>query len=326
MEGLLQFTGKFWAVVVAVGGLAAVGGVIDACLYKSERKRLIAWLEDCYLRFTDIKWINFGRKEAESAIRICDKWVGSSFWSWKRWRFALIVTVIVYGISLDYGSLHLSGQGTAAHWYLMSVVTNVPISLVTFALSLSVTRWIAMTVAHLASSAFANAILFALLLLIHLFLLTVWSELVRLGQSFAAAVPEAFWRIDSDMTTFDRIVFYLEGDMTRVREEVLPKLKELLADPIHKTVDYLRRDLTDPDVKLDILVNGLRIVFALVFLMFRPIHGFISRLWSTLIRAEQPQKDEPIFIFTSIGSALGILVAVGTVVVGMTRKEGLWGF
>src|SRR5262245_14145196 len=80
---------KWSAALTAIGGLAAIGGLIDLALYKSEKEKLKALLEDWWLRFTDVKWSNFGRAEAELAIQILDRWAGPRLWSWKRWRFAL---------------------------------------------------------------------------------------------------------------------------------------------------------------------------------------------------------------------------------------------
>jgi hypothetical protein len=49
--------------LAAFGGSAAIGGLIDLAMYKSENAKLKAKLEDWWLRFTDVKWSNFDRKE-----------------------------------------------------------------------------------------------------------------------------------------------------------------------------------------------------------------------------------------------------------------------
>jgi hypothetical protein len=43
---------KWSAVFTAIGGLAAVGGLIDLALYKSEKEKLKARLGDWWLRFS----------------------------------------------------------------------------------------------------------------------------------------------------------------------------------------------------------------------------------------------------------------------------------
>jgi hypothetical protein len=75
---------KWSAALTAIGGLAAVGGLIDLALYRSEKEKLKALLEDWWLRFTDVRWSNFGRVEAELAVQILDRWAGPRLWSWKR--------------------------------------------------------------------------------------------------------------------------------------------------------------------------------------------------------------------------------------------------
>jgi hypothetical protein len=55
---------RYWA------GFTAIGGLIDLAMYNSEKAKLKAKLEDWGLRFIDVNWNNFGRKEAELAVHI----------------------------------------------------------------------------------------------------------------------------------------------------------------------------------------------------------------------------------------------------------------
>jgi hypothetical protein len=84
----------------AMGGVTAIGVLIDLAMYRSEKDKLKALLEDWWLRFTDLKWSNFGRAEAELAVQILDRWAGPRLWSLKRWRFSVSVTAIVLVLSL----------------------------------------------------------------------------------------------------------------------------------------------------------------------------------------------------------------------------------
>ena len=74
----------------------AIGGLIDLDMYKSEKAKLKVKLEDWWLRFNEVKWSNFGRKEAELAVAILDRWAGRRLWSWKRWKFAVLVAGATY--------------------------------------------------------------------------------------------------------------------------------------------------------------------------------------------------------------------------------------
>ena len=59
-----------------IGGLAGIGALNDLAMYKKpEKDKLKALLEDWWLRFTDVKWSNFGRAEAELAVQM-EHWQG----------------------------------------------------------------------------------------------------------------------------------------------------------------------------------------------------------------------------------------------------------
>jgi len=53
-----------WIALGKVGGFAAVGAAIDFLLRKGEKERLNDWLIRWWVRFEDVKWTNFGRKDA----------------------------------------------------------------------------------------------------------------------------------------------------------------------------------------------------------------------------------------------------------------------
>ena len=102
---------KLVEALTALGGFAGIGALIDLAMYKSEKVKLKTKLEDWWLRFVDMKWSNFGRKEAELAVQILDRWAGPRLWSWKRWRFALIVSFVTLLASLVVVSLCLKWPG-----------------------------------------------------------------------------------------------------------------------------------------------------------------------------------------------------------------------
>jgi hypothetical protein len=70
-----------WIALGKVGGLAAVGAAIDFLMRKGEKDRLNDWLIGWWVRFEDVKWTNFGRKDAEFAVGILDRYAGARLWS-----------------------------------------------------------------------------------------------------------------------------------------------------------------------------------------------------------------------------------------------------
>jgi hypothetical protein len=105
----------------------------------------------------------------------------------KRWRFSAVVTVGVYVLVAAWVLARAAWNGgdTALNFF-GDIETTVPAT-VAFALSLSLTRYIAAAAAKLSRGALFNSLSFALLLVFHLLLLMYWTwivlvlELVTLG-------------------------------------------------------------------------------------------------------------------------------------------------
>ena len=127
-------------------------GLIDLAMYQGEKDRLKARLEDWWLRFTDVRWSNFGRREAELAIEIIDRRAGPRLWSWRRWRFAAYVSIAVAVLTavwvclralwsdVDHFDLSQDLKSPMARLALGIFALSI---FVAFAISLSVTRYVA---------------------------------------------------------------------------------------------------------------------------------------------------------------------------------------
>src|SRR5882757_6566830 len=111
-------------------------------MYKAEKKKLQDWLETWWLRFTDVRWSNFGRKEAELAVQILDRWAGPRLWSWKRWRFSLLVTLLALTFAIVWTNLRVPSSPLFRVFNGGSFYQVVP-AIVALALSLSLTRFFA---------------------------------------------------------------------------------------------------------------------------------------------------------------------------------------
>lgn len=306
------------AAFAAMGGLTALGGLIDLAMWKAEKEKLKSWLEDWWLRFTDVAWSNFGRNESDLAVQILDRWAGPRLWSWKRWRFCLIVTVAAYALVSIlllaaalwrhlgiFGALRDEGQqhDLATHALIVTTMYIGP-ALVAFALSLSVTRYIAVVAARVSRGVLFNALSFTALLLVHVVLYMYWSGLVSVLQT----IPLDIW-IGLRFGFHDLDLRYLVAELPARLEWQWTALDDrweaFVKDPTDRIL-IMAVCQTGLKVAMDILANGLRIVFALLFLssfIFRPlIQTPISRLWYGAMNSGKP-------FFTMLFGAAGALVA-----------------
>ena len=139
--------------------LAAVGGVIDFLLSKAQQAKLKAWLENWWLRFSYVNWRNFGRREAEAAVAMLDRWAGPRLWSWKRWRFSILVCLWVRAFMVMTMIALIPLQDLIAMYgaepdrptdsllkFQLDEALVVPSVMIAFALSLSLTRAVAVLI------------------------------------------------------------------------------------------------------------------------------------------------------------------------------------
>jgi hypothetical protein len=306
------------AAFAAMGGLTAVGGLIDLAMWQAEKEKLKGQLEHWWLRFTDVKWSNFGRVEAELAIRILDRWAGPRLWSWKRWRFATVVTGAVYLSILLWTLARVAWRFEIWKVVEWSDLLAVPLICLTgvpwiglFAVSLSLTRFIAASAARLCRGVLSSIFTFALLLVIHVALLLYWALIPFLllygpfniiGAMFIgypveyitvvlqSIDPGALWKLNSPMDW---------GELFRWSPAEFDNYQDWGESFGSVTQGSFK-------IAMDIVANGLRILFALVFLtsfIFRPlIQAPITRLWYGVMNSGKP--------FTMSFGAIGAIVAV----------------
>jgi hypothetical protein len=313
---------KWAAALTAFGGLAAIGGLIDLAMYKSEKAKLKALLEHWWLRFTYLRWSNFGRAEAELAVQILDRWAGPRLWSWKRWRFSTVVSLLTLVFAIIWTLVRSALPQPSDRFlleYTMPLLVVIP-SIVAFALSLSVTRMIAVKAAQLCKSRLASVTVFTALLSLHVLLLLYWSALVLVLEFLAMGL--ALYLVDQvvKITTGPPTTFYewfgivvtlLKGAVPQFESGRmhLPKSWHFLFSfqPIGEFAEIATYSFK---MAMDIVANGLRILLALAFLssfVFRPlIQVPVTRLWYGAIDSEKPT-------FTMLFGAVGAIIAAGQV-------------
>lgn len=254
---------RYLAALAALGGLATIGAGIDFMLRKKEKKKFKDWMIDWWIRFDDVKWNNFGRKEAGQAVGLLDRWVGSKFWSRRRWRAAVVVMLGCLAFAATFHILFtafLSGRiySTTGSWPIdvwefwsttalgwMYLATRIVGYTVALALSFSLARLIAKAVERWAPRGALSFVFFAALVFAHVAMLLFWSQIVDI----LIAIPSS-------------VAAVLLGDVTATKFVV--KMFFELPVPAHYGPDHL---VTLSLWAADFVANGLRIGFALLFLL-----------------------------------------------------------
>jgi hypothetical protein len=332
-----------WIALGKVGGFAAVGAAIDFLLRKGEKERLNDWLIRWWVRFEDVKWTNFGRKDAEFAIGILDRYAGARLWSWKRWRFTLSVGAFAAIVSLVWSAYGLyliasvKVNGTAIGLppdmlkQVLSSFNYEGFILMTmgFALSISVTRLISTAAARRSDGKLETALTFSVVLALHLFLFVVWTNFVlaalydfleflsRLRHQDPSSALGGAWA-GTTVSILGHFVRDPLGSVTpyRVFSDARaivsvaadPTLSEDVRRTIISVFSYTAAREMFAHI-LDWLSFGLRITIALVVLgslmIGTIIKPLISRAWEGAIESRKP-------LFTLLFTVLGAVVALAT--------------
>jgi hypothetical protein len=280
-------------------------------------------------RFRDLKWSNFSQAEAKAAVELMDRFIGVG---WRRVRIAAALVLSLYCLSFGWFYLVSFIGISVLGWkpevvlgtFFIRTIGGLIASLITtgflFFMSLSVTRWIALTFARFGGSKVVSIAMFATLLAIHLFLLVRWSNLTFLFSytilQLVSVLP--FW-ID-----VERSASFTSDWLTLALKAVISDSEQLrysLSLPFSYVVErrYTLETLSIgvsafefTKALLDVLSNGLRIVFALVFLasyLFRPILQVpITNAW------ERAMDDKRPVLAMLLGSAAGGVVVVVEIV------------
>ena len=83
----------FWA----MAALATAGAFLDFLIGKRGVERFHDALETWWIKLNDVRWRNFGRKEAEMVVAYIDRRTGT-FFSSQRWRLIIWILVAAWGL------------------------------------------------------------------------------------------------------------------------------------------------------------------------------------------------------------------------------------
>lgn len=324
MDTFFLLAGKSTAFV---GSFAMVGVLIDTAMRKHERENLKNRLIEWWIKFDNMQLRSFGKAETRMVIDYIDTHAGRTLLSRQRWTFvrrvvlwcaalSILWTVIQFAQSMGTPT---SGPGDtqaleASH--LLGIV----LLIFAFGVSVSLTRSIAVATSALCTNPVTTVLAFSGLLVLHVVILLVWSEgflQAVLGFSFTFAGDLAATGgaslSGSAGAALHASLGYLGYHAARVLHgdfrEIWPALFAAHPVTLQNAVYTALAVLVD---MLDMVANGARILFALVFLgsflMPRVLKELASRLWEGLIEADRP-------VFTILLGAVGFIVLIGYILV-----------
>jgi hypothetical protein len=216
-----------WLLTIAV--FSAFGRVIDFLIGRVGQERAKGFLETWWIKFDDVRWNNFGRKEALFAVTLLDRWFGRRFVSPRRWLSILILFVLLI-VSGQLLAICQSQKGLRLPLVIVPTEFAIaPLSAIGLAVSLSLTRLIAVIVARLCDDGSRrNLIIFTIFLIITYFLLALWLPVMQilsivLTSLLISTKPSSISEVMSLAQAFiDRIMlhsgFYLVSPNSIVEE------------------------------------------------------------------------------------------------------------
>lgn len=197
---------------------AGSGAIIDFIIGKRGQKEIIRYLESIWLRLSYVNLHNLAQLEATFALRIIDIIFGSIFFTIHRLMstigFALSCTLLwIIAVNLNDPQAY-SGRP------INFAAIRLTISLISFAVSISATRWVTKFVAEVgARTILGNATLVLSLLVMQYVLLVLWVETFgitvnTLSKVIAYGKIEPYDYItltDRFYAIFEDPLYYLDG-------------------------------------------------------------------------------------------------------------------
>jgi hypothetical protein len=317
---------KLATAIGAIGGLAAIGALVDYAIARDKAK-VDLWMLKWWAALDDVKWGNFSRREALLVVAWLDRYFGYSFLSSRRWRTSF--TAVLAANALAY--LWVIGRYYAIlrqpnnpidfaiffRDFPFRQIADVAIDTVFFAVSLSLTRFLSVVAARCAVNLLATLTAFLGLLAAHIALFMVWSVYIVpiFGDVFSATVadlandPSEWWG-QLEYAPMHLYIHLNDAYLGFVMEFDKPfkdlafRFSRLMFARDDQTATLLVSEIVD--LILGTLANGLRVAFALLFVVsiaFKSVlQPLTSRIWEGILMSGRP-------IFTVLFSIVGGLIA-----------------
>jgi hypothetical protein len=303
--------GWLWPIAL-FGGL---GAFIDFLIGRAGQDRARLFLETWWIKFDDVRWNNFGRKEALLAISLIDKLCGARFFSIRRLFFVLSVFVVFFSV----GQLIAIAKSDKDIFPFKLLPYDVQLNImyaIGLATSISITRRISKVVTILAGdNAWRNALVFITFLLGSYVYLSEWYPIVSL-ISYFAMLATISQRWETAMSLKD----FIEQIFSQYEYAVLPLSPISLTNQV---IAALYGPFSEPPDKVQLILpyaalsfaraaasyfpNFARIVMAMIFVGSFLLKPFLMRPLS-LIWRRIVESDKPIFTLIFGGISSGAVI------------------
>jgi hypothetical protein len=308
--------GWLWP-IAALGGL---GALIDFLIGRVGQDRTRDLLESWWVSFDDIKWSNFGRKEASFAISLIGFICGDRFLSIK--RICFVTSIVVMLLIIDTLVIPHIPRNVA-----MVVSTSVEISILSvlisafaFSISISYTRQISLIVLRLyKDSSWRNLIVIIIFFMFSYLILVLWLPLIQaisLLIQLKAVEYMSKWKITLSESTIvfapgESIFGFIYRNMKPISlnpKEMLSKLFSGFWFPYTSPGEVVVIYLQFTKLSLEYLANFTRITLAMTFLVLSLTKPFLmdplSLLWRRVAETDKP-------IFTLVLGGIGSIATAG---------------
>lgn len=164
-----------------IAAFSGVGAVIDFLLGRAGQKRVREWLEINWYRYSDVKWGDLGKGEADAFVRITDALFGARLLSARRALSTLLVAALAATPALlSFVFPQAAISGSTRYGSILDLVGTETVQVamcgLAFALSISLSR----TMARLSALFYGNSSILNLVLLVSMLaasylVLVIWA-------------------------------------------------------------------------------------------------------------------------------------------------------
>jgi hypothetical protein len=301
--------GWLWP-IIAFGGL---GTFIDFVIGRGGQAKVRDFLLNWWVKFADVNWNNFAKKEAKFATTLLENIFGKSIFGIRRFIFVILLYLLSSVIGFSLAVAHQGFVEVDLRSYPQPYIFAVIISIVGFYASISFVISVTRGLGKLCGRGkLSDVLILAIVMVISFLLITGWEETIF---SLKSAVINAMFGLNAEMLTetlMENLVYIWSWDGLVTLNPLFTRMLGIYHLSYYGyPVDYA---FTLFSVYiLGILPAVIRLLISVSFFLvvvFRPAFvGPISLLWARSIESEKP-------IFTLI---FGGASAAGATVVELTR-------